>query len=149
MHGWVGGRWPPIDPEMSGSQVVLRPRGFAPDSTERFSRSQTGNSAAGRLCLSWPNLSEASRPLLPHRNSSKLPLKLWNKRQMTKSTQLELEESRIVTRGVSCSRLFCSRPAFPVGFTANGAAPYFFPQIQMSSGLSAQHPSLLFHWIAT
>ena len=121
MGGWV----PPIDPEMSGSQVVLRPPGFAPDdSTERFSRSQTGqNSTGAGLCLSWPNLSEASRPLLQHRNYSKLNLNLRNKGQMTLGKKVSQTKTVPSGRKYNCGEvaavfragLFCSRPAFAPG----------------------------------
>ena len=56
----MGGLRPPIDPEMSGSQVVLRPPGFAPDSTERFSRSQTGRPG---FCLPLPLMAKPFRGL--------------------------------------------------------------------------------------
>ena len=144
MQWWVGG-WPPIDPDMSGWQVVLRPPGFAPDdSTERFSRSQTGrNSTSAGLCLSWPNLSEASRPLLRHRNYSKLPLHLKNKRQMTVDKKV-IHTKAVPSRGkydcgeaaVCRAGLFCSRPAFAPGIyfqqMAHDISQAVFPQIQMS-----------------
>ena len=121
VHGWVwvgcGWLWPPIDPEMSGSQVAASKSRLAPLTVHR-AFPDLGNLT--QLCLSWPNLSEASLdPLLRQRNFSKL---LWIPKTFDKSPlerdkchfshkkQFHPEESTIVSvfraAGLFCSVLF-------------------------------------------
>ena len=99
------------------------------------------NSTAARLCLSWPNLSEASHPLLRHRNYSKLNLNLWNKGQMTLGKKVI--QTKTVPSGrkyncgevaaVFCAGLFCSSPAFAARIYFQQMAHHIshpvFPQI--------------------
>ena len=141
MGGWVASYWSGYV-RIAGGAAASR---LCPWWQYRalFSISNRPNSTGAGLCLSWPNLSEASLPLLRHRNYSKLPLHLKNKRQMTVDKKV-IHTKAVPSRGkyncgeaaVCRAGLFCSRPAFAPGIyfqqMAHDISQAVFPQIQMS-----------------